>query len=110
MDKINHVAKKQLPTIQAPEEVEAKEPIIVKIKVGGIDGIEHLNILGHWINWVELYARDRLISRFNFDPEMCNGYVVNLHIALNETTTLRERAFCNLHGVWEGKERKVIVQ
>lgn len=108
--KLTDMAKKHVPIIEAPEKAKTKEPITVKVKVGGIDGIEHPNILGHWINWVELCAEDRLISRFDFAPEMCNGYVVSLNITLNEPTTLRARAFCNLHGVWEGKERKVIVE
>jgi len=35
---------------------------------------------------------------------------VTLNITLNETATLRAREFCNLHGVWEGKEKKVVVK
>lgn len=108
--KLTDMAKKHVPIIKAPEEVEAKETFTVKVKVGGIDGVEHPNILGHWINWVELYAGERLISRFEFAPEICDGYFVNLNIALNGPTTLRARAFCNLHGVWEGKERKIAVK
>ncbi|UCE44119.1 MAG: class II SORL domain-containing protein [Candidatus Bathyarchaeota archaeon] len=104
------MAKKHAPIIDAPRKVQAKEPFTVKIKVGGIDGVEHPNTLGHWINWVELFAGERLISRMEFEPEMCDGYVVILSIAMNETTTLRARAFCNLHGVWEGREKKVIVE
>ena len=103
------MAKKHVPVIEAPEKVKAKEPFAVKVKVGGIDGVEHPNTLGHWINWVELYAGERLISRVEFAPEMCNGYVAQLHVTLSETATLRALAFCNLHGTWEGKEKKVIV-
>lgn len=108
--KLTDMAKKHVPIIEAPEEARAKVPFAVKVKVGGIDGVEHPNILGHWINWVEIYAGERLISRFGFAPELCDGYVVNLNVTLNESTTLRARAFCNLHGVWEGKQRKVIVE
>lgn len=104
------MAKKHVPMIEAPEKVKVKEPFTVKIKVGGIDGVEHPNTLSHWINWVALYAGERLISRVEFEPEMCDGYVVNLNVTLNETTTLRAQAFCNLHGVWEGKEKKVVVE
>jgi superoxide reductase len=103
------MAKKHVPIIEAPEEVKAKESFNVKVKVGGIDGVEHPNTLGHWINWVELYAGERLISKVEYAPEMCDGYVVTLNITLNESATLRARAFCNLHGVWEGKEKKVVV-
>jgi superoxide reductase len=104
------IAKKHLPTIQAPKEVKANEPFIVKIKVGGIDDVEHPNTLGHWINWVRLYAGERLISSIEFAPEMCDSYLVNLRITLNESTTLRAQGFCNLHGIWEGKEVLVKVE
>ena len=104
------MAKKHVPIIEAPKNVKAKEPFTVKIEVGGIDGVEHPNTLGHWINWVELYAGERLISRVEFAPEMCNDYVVTLSTTLNEATTLNARGFCNLHGLWEGKEKKVAVK
>jgi len=108
--KLPDMAKKHVPIIEAPEKVKAKEPFTVKVKVGGIDGVEHPNTLGHWINWVELYAGERPISKVEFAPEMCDSYAVTLNITLNETTTLRAREFCNLHGVWEGKEKKVVVK
>ena len=107
---LTKMAKKHVPIIEAPEKVKAKEPFTVKVKVGGIDGVEHPNTLGHWINWVELYAGERLISKVEFAPEMCDGYVVILNVTLNETATLRARGFCNLHGVWEGREKKVVVE
>lgn len=104
------MAKKHLPTVEAPEKVKAKEPFSVKIKVGGIDGVEHPNMLGHWINWVELYAGERLISRIEFAPEMGDGFLVALNVTLDETATLQARSSCNLHGVWEGKEEIVTVE
>lgn len=108
--KLPDMAKKHVPIIEAPEEVKTKESFNVKVKVGGIDGVEHPNTLGHWINWVELYAGERLISKVEYAPEMCDGYVVTLNITLDDSATLRARAFCNLHGVWEGKEKKVVVE
>jgi len=107
---LTNMAKKHVPIIEAPERVKAKEHFTVKIKVGGIDGVEHPNTLGHWINWVELYAGERLISKVDFAPEMCDGYMMTLNVTLDEAATLRAREFCNLHGVWEGKEKAVIVE
>ncbi|MCW4034753.1 MAG: class II SORL domain-containing protein [Candidatus Bathyarchaeota archaeon] len=103
------MAKKHVPIIEAPAQVKANEPFNVKIKVGGIDGIEHPNTLSHWINWVALYAEDRLIAKIEFGAELTNQYVVNVHVTLPETATLRAQEFCNLHGVWEGKPQKVTV-
>ena len=101
--------KKHVPIIEAPSNVKANEPFAVKIKVGGIDGVEHPNTLSHWVNWVALYAGERLISRVEFGSELSDKYVVTLNVTLNETATLRAQEFCNLHGVWEGKPKEVIV-
>jgi len=106
---LSGMAKKHVPVIEAPKKVKANEPFIVKVKVGGIDGVEHPNTLSHWINWVALYAGERLISRVEFAAELTDKYVVILNVTLNETATLRAQEFCNLHGLWEGKEKEVIV-
>lgn len=108
--KLPDMAKKHLPIIEVSEKVKAKEPFTVKVKVGGIDGVEHPNTLGHWINWVQIYAEERLISRVEFAPEICDRYLVTLNITLNENSTLRAQGFCNLHGVWEGQEKKIVVE
>ena len=104
------MAKKHVPIIEAPAKVKAGEPFAVKIKVGGIDGVEHPNTLSHWINWVALYAGERLISRTEFGAELSDGYVITLNVTLNASATLRAQEFCNLHGVWEGKTKQVTVE
>ncbi len=104
------MAKKHVPIIEVPATVKAGEALAVKIKVGGIDGVEHPNTLSHWINWVAIYAGARLISRIEFAPEMTDGYVVTLNVTLNESATLRAQGYCNLHGVWEGNTKKVKVE
>jgi superoxide reductase len=104
------MAKKHVPIIEAPDKVEVNEPFVVKIKIGGIDGVEHPNTLSHWINWVTLYAGERLISRVEFGSELSDKYLVTINLKLSESTILRAQGFCNLHGVWEGKTKKVIVE
>ena len=104
------MAKKHVPTIEAPSNVKANEPFAVKIKIGGIDGVEHPNTLSHWINWVALYAGERLIAKVEFGSELTDKYVVTLNVTLNESATLNVQEFCNLHGVWEGKTKKVTVE
>ena len=104
------MAKKHVPIIEAPDKVEANEQFIVKVKIGGIDEVEHPNTLSHWINWVAIYAGERLISKVEFGAELTDKYVVSLNVTLNESTTLRAQEFCNLHGVWEGKPKQVTVE
>lgn len=107
---LTEMAKKHVPIIEAPTSVKANEPFQVKIKVGGIDGVEHPNLLGHWINWVILYADLRPIGQIYFYPTMTNGYVATMHVTLEKSATLIAQVYCNLHGVWEGKGVKVSVK
>ncbi len=102
--------RKHTPVIEAPDSVDANKPFEVTIKVGGIDGVEHPNMLGHWITWLELYVGERYIGKVEFAPEVSNGFKVIMTTALKESGNLRARAFCNLHGIWEGKEKPVSVR
>jgi superoxide reductase len=104
------MAKKHTPIIEAPAKVKANEPFAVKIKIGGIDGVEHPNSLSHWINWVALYAGERLIARIELGAELSDGYIITINVTLAESATLRAQEFCNLHGVWEGKTKQVTVE
>jgi len=92
--------RKHTPVLDVPDEVRAGVPFAIALKVGGIEGVEHPNLLGHWINWVDLYAGDRLLGRTEFAPVVSQPEAT-LHIALDESATLRAVAYCNLHGVWE---------
>ena len=92
--------RKHTPRAEVPEEVKAGEPFAVFLKVGGIDEVEHPNLLGHWINWVELYAGERLLGRTEFAPVVSQPEAT-LNVTLEEPAALRVLAYCNLHGVWE---------
>ncbi len=104
------MAKKHTPIIEAPETIEANEPFVVKIKIGGIDEVEHPNMLGHWINWVMLYANLRPVAQVFFYPELTNGFVATVTVTLKESASLIAQAYCNLHGIWEGKSHKIKIQ
>ena len=99
--------RKHTPVIEVPDEVKAGEPLAVFLKVGGIDGVEHPNLLGHWINWVEVYAGERLLGRVEFAPVVSQPEAT-LHVTLEEPTTLRVLAYCNLHGAWESTKLVVV--
>lgn len=102
--------KKHAPTVKAPDQVKSGEPFEVQLKVGGIDGVEHPNMLSHYVSWLELYAGERPVGKLTLAPIVSNGYKVKLSVSLEESATLSARAFCNLHGVWEGKGKRVTVE
>ena len=97
---LTDMMRKHTPVIEAPDQVKTGEPFAVALKVGGIEGVNHPNLLGHWINWVDLYAGDRLLARTELAP-VASQPEATLHISLEEPATLRAVAYCNLHGVWE---------
>jgi superoxide reductase len=92
--------RKHAPVIDAPGKVKANQSFAITVKVGGIDGVEHPNVLGHWINWVAVYAGDRPLARVEFFPAVSQPQAT-LTIALEQSATLRAVAWCNMHGLWE---------
>jgi superoxide reductase len=99
------IDKKHLPVIlEAPNNVEKGKTFTIKVKIGGTDGVEHPNMQGHWINWVELYAGTLPIAKTTFLPIFSNGYEITFRISLEKSTILKVREYCNLHGIWEGDE------
>lgn len=92
--------RKHTPVIDAPAKVKANESFAVTIKVGGTDGVEHPNVLGHWINWVALYAGDRPLARVEFAPAVSQPQTT-LTIVLEQSATLCAVESCNMHGLWE---------
>lgn len=106
---LTDMGKKHVPIITAPNSVKANEPFEVTIQIGGIDGVNHPNLLGHWINWVILYANIRPVGQIYFYPTMTDGYNAKITISLDSSATLVAQTYCNLHGVWEGKGVKVKV-
>ncbi len=99
-ENMTDMMRKHTPLVEIPDKVKAGQPFAVTLKVGGIDGVEHPNLLGHWINWVELHAGQRLLGRAEFAPVVSQPEAT-LHVTLEAPATLRALASCNLHGLWE---------
>ena len=95
------VEQKHTPVIEVPGTIKAGQFFDVTIRVGEI---EHPNENGHFIQWVELYAGEVYLGRFDFAPVISKPSVtipINLaHEGMK--TTLRAVSRCNLHGMWEG--------
>ncbi|MCX6639574.1 MAG: class II SORL domain-containing protein [bacterium] len=91
--------KKHYPTIDMPASVKAWEPFEVKVTIG--KELAHPNEGAHFIQWVELYFNEVLISRSELTPTIYE-MPVDFRLKLGKSGTLRARARCNLHGIWEG--------
>ncbi|MBD3427114.1 MAG: hypothetical protein GF409_07800 [Candidatus Omnitrophica bacterium] len=98
---LQDLEKKHLPVIDFPEKVKKDEPFRVNITIGGIDGVDHPNEPGHFIEWVELYSGDTFLGRSQF----CGGASfprATFEVKLDHAHgPLKVWCKCNLHGLWE---------
>ncbi len=101
------VAKREThtPRIEAPESVKAGEPFSVRIYIEG-----HPNTVQHSFRWVELYFYEEgrefnpvFVARAAFTPEI-SEQDVTFRVKLSKSGVLYALAYCNLHGLWEGRK------
>ena len=89
--------KKHDITIIVPDKIKAGEKFTVELEVG--TKLTHPNMPGHWIQYIELYAGESLISRFEMSAATISVPKVTFTVQLPEWATpelvVRER--CNLH-------------
>ncbi|MDI6900165.1 MAG: desulfoferrodoxin family protein [Anaerosomatales bacterium] len=70
---------------------------VVTISVGHY--VEHPNQPDHYITWIELFAGDAPIARFDLSPAVTDP-VVSVAVDLEPGTELTAVEHCNLHGLW----------
>ncbi|MDH4139319.1 MAG: class II SORL domain-containing protein [Coriobacteriia bacterium] len=73
------------------------EKVRVTIEVGHY--VAHPNQADHFIDWIELYADDAPIARFDLSP-VATDPAVSIVITLDAGTVVRAVQHCNLHGLW----------
>ena len=61
--------------------------------------VAHPNQPDHFIDWIELYAGDAPIARFDLSP-IATIPAVSVVVNVNAGTTLRAVEHCNMHGLW----------
>jgi len=70
----------------------------VEITVGQ-GGIIHPSTADHWIDFIELYADDKLVGKSTLEPEISRGATA-FAVKLDSVKVLKARSGCNLHGIW----------
>lgn len=93
--------KKHTPIIEPPDLAKAGEPFEVVVEVGKL--LKHPNEPNHFIEWIELYSGDTFLTRVDLTAELTDPKVT-IPIRLTHPHTMKARARCNIHGVWEGKK------
>jgi superoxide reductase len=96
-ENMTDLEKKHAPVLNMPKKVKKGEPFEVTVEVG--KHLKHPNTIGHFIQWVELYAGDILLGSVDFVPEFSNPKVTfTVMLKYEYPITAMDR--CNLHGVW----------
>jgi len=80
------------------KEKDAKGYTLVEITIGQ-GGIIHPSTPEHWIDFIELYADDKLVGKNILEPEISRG-ATSFAVKLDNVKTLKARAGCNQHGIW----------
>ncbi|MFQ5956377.1 MAG: class II SORL domain-containing protein [Candidatus Brocadiales bacterium] len=97
--------KKHAPVISVPAYLKANQTIYLTAQVGEI---VHGMSQNHWIQWVEVYADNVLISRTEFSPNS-PAAIVTVPLLIQKETRLKVLERCNLHGIWESSQMVVPV-
>jgi len=71
---------------------------LIEINIGQ-GGIIHPSTADHWLDFIELYADDKLIGKTTLEPEKSRGLAA-FAVKLDNVKILKARSGCNLHGVW----------
>ncbi len=90
-----------VPGIDIAGPVTAGQPVKVTVKVGV--GHMHPSTHDHFIQWIELYNKDMLLGRVDLSPATSQPEAT-FTVVLDNSTTLKARQNCNLHGTWESSK------
>ncbi len=80
------------------KEKDVKGYTLIEINIGQ-GGIIHPSTKDHWIDFIELYADDKLVGKSTLEPEISRG-VASFALKLDNVKVLKAKAGCNLHGIW----------
>lgn len=99
-ENMTDMEKKHLPIISAPKSVRKGECFEIAVEVGKL--VEHPNVPGHYIEFIELYVDHTYLARIDFTARMTCP-IMKTYVSLDHVHgRLRAFAHCNLHGTWEG--------
>ncbi len=94
LDAVTDFERKHTPHIETSQ---SGDGIKVTIEVGHY--VPHPNEPDHFIAWIELYAGDASIARFDLSPVATNPEV-SIVVNVDPGTKLVAVEHCNLHGLW----------
>ena len=94
IDAASDFEKKHTPHIEVAASGDVS---VISVTVGW--DVSHPNQPDHYITWIELFANDAPIARFDLSP-VATAPIVSIVVALEPGTVVRAIEHCNMHGLW----------
>ena len=94
IDAADDFSKKHVPFIAIER---TGDDVAITIEVGHY--VSHPNMPAHWIDQIEIYAKNAPIASYDFAAGVVAPKVV-ARAALDAGTPIMVSARCNLHGLW----------
>lgn len=97
--------------IHCEKQAIAGKKFKVKVKIG--DQYAHPDDPDHYIAWVQLWNREKMLAQANFTEGALGGEPNNLevdfYIVPQKSMNLVAQAFCTKHGLWQSEAVEVKV-
>jgi superoxide reductase len=94
IDAADDFSKKHVPYITVTRD---GDKVTITVEVGHY--VTHPNLPDHWIDYLEIYAKDAAIATYNFAAGVVAPKITAVAM-LDPGTKVMVSARCNLHGVW----------
>lgn len=94
IDAADDFSKKHVPYVAL---VRDGDTVTLTVEVGHY--VPHPNVPDHWIEYLEIYAKDAPIATYDFAAGVVAPKITAV-AALDPGTKVMVTARCNLHGIW----------
>lgn len=93
--------RKHQPVIEIPNKITPGELFMAKINIGEV---AHPMTPQHWIEWIEVYAEDQLLTRIEFTG-FAPAAQVTVPLLTENGFQIHVLESCNQHGIWEAAHK-----
>ena len=94
IDAADDFSKKHTPFIGVARDGDS---VSITVEVGHY--VAHPNLSDHWIDYIEIYAKDAAVATYHFAAGVV-APKVTVVAALDPGTKVKVSSRCNLHGIW----------
>lgn len=84
--------------------MEADENGFAEVKITiGQNNIIHPTEAKHWIDYLKVWADDKLVAYVEYEAGLSRGYTA-YKVKIDGVKTIKAEAGCNIHGIWSSEK------